>query len=227
MKKEVGYTAAEYIKNGMVVGLGTGSTTFYMVEALGKRIKEEGLSIIGVTTSNQTKIQAEELGIPLKNIDDVEKIDITIDGADEIDADFHGIKGGGGALLFEKVVATYSDEVIWIVDETKLVDTLGAFPLPVEVVPFGSGQVMRLFDKKGFHPKLRKTKEGQTFVTDGGHVIIDLHLSKIENPQKLGQWLNQVTGVVEHGLFLNVVTRVLVGTSEGVTIKEPTLGTEV
>ena len=133
MKQQVGYKAAEYVQDGMVVGLGTGSTAYYMVEALGRRVQEEGLSIIGVTTSTQTEKQAKALGIPLKDIDEVDKVDLTIDGADEIDSNFQGLKGGGGALLFEKVVATYSDEVIWIVDETKLVDTLGRFPLPVEV----------------------------------------------------------------------------------------------
>lgn len=220
MKQQVGYKAAEYVQDGMVVGLGTGSTAYYMVEALGRRVQEEGLSIIGVTTSTQTEKQAKALGIPLKDIDEVDKVDLTIDGADEIDSNFQGLKGGGGALLFEKVVATYSDEVIWIVDETKLVDRLGRFPLPVEVVSFGSGHVMRLFEKEGYHPELRKTAEGEPFVTDGGHFIIDLHLEKIDNPHELGKWLEQVTGVVEHGLFLDTVTRVLVGTAEGVQVQE-------
>lgn len=219
IKREVGYQAATYIKDGMVVGLGTGSTAYYMVEALGNRIKEEGLSVVGVTTSNRTKEQALSLGIPLKEIDDVKKVDLTIDGADEIDVNFQGIKGGGGALLFEKVVATYSDQVIWIVDDSKLVKKLGAFPLPVEVVSFGSGQLMQLFEEKGYEPKLRVTDEGNVYETDGGHFIIDLHAAPTKNLHELGRWLKQLTGVVEHGLFLDTVNVVLVGREEGVEVK--------
>ena len=137
MKELVGKKAAEYVESGMTVGLGTGSTAYYFVEEIGRRVKEEGLEIVGVTTSLATKKQAEGLGIPLKSVDEVDYIDVTIDGADEIAPDFSGIKGGGGALLFEKIVAEQSKSVIWIVDESKMVDYLGRFPLPVEVVPYG------------------------------------------------------------------------------------------
>ena len=140
MKELVGKKAAEYVESGMTVGLGTGSTAYYFVEEIGRRVKEEGLEIVGVTTSLATKKQAEALGIPLKSVDEVDYIDVTIDGADEIAPDFSGIKGGGGALLFEKIVAEQSKSVIWIVDESKMVDYLGRFPLPVEVVPYGSEQ---------------------------------------------------------------------------------------
>ena len=140
MKELVGKKAAEYVESGMTVGLGTGSTAYYFVEEIGRRVKEEGLEIVGVTTSLATKKQAEALGIPLKSVDEVDYIDVTIDGADEIAPDFSGIKGGGGALLFEKIVAEQSKSVIWIVDESKMVDYLGRFPLPVEVVPYGSLQ---------------------------------------------------------------------------------------
>lgn len=219
-KRDVGYKAAEYIEDGMVVGLGTGSTAYYMVEALGKRIKEEKLNIVGVTTSNRTREQALSLGIPLKDIDEVNKVDLTIDGADEIDGQFQGVKGGGGALLFEKVVATYSDQVIWIVDDNKLVDQLGAFPLPVEVVPFGSAQLMRLFENKGYKPELRHTEEDEVYETDGGHYIIDLHASRTEDVYELAKWLKQLTGVVEHGLFLDTVNLVLVATDAGVEVQQ-------
>ena len=141
MKELVGKKAAEYVESGMTVGLGTGSTAYYFVEEIGRRVKEEGLEIVGVTTSLATKKQAEALGIPLKSVDEVDYIDVTIDGADEIAPDFSGIKGGGGALLFEKIVAEQSKSVIWIVDESKMVDYLGRFPLPVEVVPYGSLQM--------------------------------------------------------------------------------------
>ena len=130
LKSLVGKKSVEWIKDGMTVGLGTGSTVYYMVEELGRRVKDENLKITGVTTSIRTANQAKSLGIPLKSVDTVDHIDITIDGADEISSDFQGIKGGGAALLYEKIVATNSDKVMWIVDESKMVDKLGRFPLP-------------------------------------------------------------------------------------------------
>jgi ribose 5-phosphate isomerase A len=143
LKQMVGIESAKYVKDGMTVGLGTGSTAYFMVEEIGRRIKEEGLTITGVTTSKATEKQALGLGIPLKSIDEVDYVDITIDGADEISNDFQGTKGGGAALLFEKIVATNSKENIWIVDESKMVTHLGAFPLPVEVIPYGSEQIFK------------------------------------------------------------------------------------
>ena len=216
----VGNKAAEFVRDGMVVGLGTGSTAYYMVEAVGKRVKEEGLSITGVTTSHRTADHAKELGIPLKDINDVEKIDVTIDGADEISDDYQGIKGGGGAHLFEKMVANQSDEVIWIVDDSKLVHKLGAFPLPVEVVKFGCQQVFRVFEEKGMKPSYRKDDEGAQYLTDSGNYIIDLHLDQIDQPHELAAWLDSQTGVVEHGLFLDCVTKVIVGTEDGPEVKD-------
>ena len=202
----------------MIVGLGTGSTAYYMVEEIGRRMREEGLRITGVTTSNATKEQAEKLGIPLKSIDEVPVVDLTIDGADEISADFQGIKGGGAALLFEKIVATYSKETIWIVDSSKLVHKLGKFPLPVEVIPYGSQQLLRIFDEKGFQPVLRTDENGEVLTTDSGHYIIDLHLEVIEQPESLATYLDELVGVVEHGLFLNMVSKVVVGSEKGVEI---------
>ncbi|AKZ47200.1 ribose 5-phosphate isomerase [Enterococcus durans] len=220
LKQLAGIEAAKFVKDGMIVGLGTGSTAYYMVEEIGRRMREEGLKITGVTTSNATKEQAETLGIPLKSIDEVTEVDLTIDGADEISQDFQGIKGGGAALLFEKIVATYSKQTIWIVDESKLVAKLGKFPLPVEVIPYGSQQLMRIFTKKGYNPVLRSTETGETLVTDGGHYIIDLHLDVIEDPESLATYLGQLVGVVEHGLFLNMVTKVIVGADGGVTVTD-------
>lgn len=219
LKQLVGEKAAEYVKDGMVVGLGTGSTAYYMVEALGKRVKE-GLTITGVTTSTRTKEQAEKLGIPLKTIDEVESVDLTIDGADEIDSNYQGVKGGGGALLFEKIVADYSKKVIWIVDESKMVETLGAFPLPIEVMPYGSQQLVRIFEEKGFQPTMRKNDVGGNYLTDGGHYIIDLHMTKIEDPHSLATWLDGLTGVMEHGLFLDRVNTIIVGRNTGLEIIE-------
>lgn len=219
LKQLVGEKAAEYVKDGMVVGLGTGSTAYYMVEALGKRVKE-GLDITGVTTSTRTKEQAEKLGIPLKTIDEVESVDLTIDGADEIDAKYQGVKGGGGALLFEKIVADYSKKVIWIVDESKMVETLGSFPLPIEVMPYGSQQLMHIFEEKGYQPTMRKNDVGENYLTDGGHYIIDLHMTEIEDPHSLATWLDGLTGVMEHGLFLDRVNTIIVGRSTGLEIIE-------
>ncbi|MFV0558673.1 MAG: ribose-5-phosphate isomerase RpiA [Enterococcus sp.] len=215
LKQMVGIKAAEYITDGMIVGLGTGSTAYYLVEELGRRIKEEGLQITGVTTSNATKEQAERLNIPLKTIDEVPHVDVTIDGADEISADFHGIKGGGAALLFEKIVATYSKKIIWIADESKQVEKLGAFPLPVEVIPYGSHQLLTLFEAKGYRPTLRKTQYGEYLLTDGHHYIIDLHLEQIDHPLALAKELDAITGVVEHGLFLNMVDTTIIGFESG------------
>lgn len=218
LKKLVGEKAAEFIEEGMVVGLGTGSTAYYMVEALGRRVKK-GLHITGVTTSAQTKIQAEALGIPLKSVDEVDQIDITIDGADEISSTYQGIKGGGGALLFEKIVARYSDTVIWIVDDSKLVKEIGSFPLPVEVIPYGSQQLLKLFKERGYRPAFRQTEDGERYLTDAGHYIIDLQMKKIADPHTLADWLDHQTGVVEHGLFLDCVNTVIVGSEKGVEIQ--------
>lgn len=220
LKEMVGYKAAEYVKDDMIVGLGTGSTAYYMVEALGKRVKEEGLSIIGVTTSHRTTDHAKALGIPLQDINDVKRIDITIDGADEISDDYQGIKGGGGAHLFEKMVANQSKEVIWIVDDSKRVHKLGAFPLPVEVVKFGCQQVFRLLEREGMNPRFRKDETDKLYLTDSGNYIIDLNLEQIEKPHELATWLDSLTGVVEHGLFLDCVTKVIVGTEDGPVVKE-------
>lgn len=220
LKKMVGIKAAEYIEDGMTVGLGTGSTAYYFVEELGRRVQEEKLQITGVTTSIRTKEQAEKLGIPLKSVDEVEQIDVTVDGADEISADFQGIKGGGGAHLYEKIVANNSRKIIWIVDESKIVEKLGAFPLPVEVIPYGSQQLYRHFAAKGYRPSFRCKEDGSRYRTDENNFIIDLQLDRIEDPHHLAAELNQLTGMVEHGLFLDCVSTVLIGTQNGVETKK-------
>ena len=214
LKEQVGIKAAEFVTDGMIVGLGTGSTAYYFVAELGRRIKEEGLQITAVTTSSVTYEQAEGLGIPLKAIDDVEVVDLTVDGADEVDPALNGIKGGGGALLMEKIVATNSKDCIWIVDESKQVETLGAFKLPVEVVQYGAENLFRHFEKKGYSPAYRE-KDGQRFVTDQGNFIIDLDLKVIPDAEALAEELDRTVGVVDHGLFLGMVSKVIVGTPEG------------
>lgn len=222
MKEMVGKQAATYIESGMTVGLGTGSTAYYFVEEIGRRVKEEGLDIIGVTTSKRTKEQAEKLGIPLKSVDEVDFIDVTVDGADEIAPDFSGIKGGGGALLFEKIVAEQSKRIIWIVDESKMVDYLGRFPLPVEVIPYGSEQLFKKFESKGYRPKFRVLENGERYLTDSQNYIIDLDVFPIKDPVTFGVELKALTGVVEQGLFTNMTETVLIGTPDGVKVQ--TLG---
>ena len=222
LKEMVGIKAASYVTDGMTVGLGTGSTAYYMIEELGRRVKEENLKIVGVPTSYASKKQAEALNIPVKTIDLVNYVDLTIDGADEISHDFHGIKGGGAALLFEKVVATYSKEIIWIVDESKMVDKLGKFPLPVEVIPYGQEQLFRLFQEKNYHPSFRMESEEVLKQTDSGNSIIDLHLDCIDDPIALANELDSLVGVVEHGLFLSMVNRVIIGKESGPEVLEVT-----
>ena len=215
LKKAAGVQAAQLIQDGMTAGLGTGSTVRFLVDELGRRMQEEGLKFTGVTTSRRTQEQAEGYGIKIVAVDDVDQIDITIDGADEVDKNFNGIKGGGAALLWEKIVATNSKKIIWIVDESKVVDTIGKFPLPVEVIPFGAGHVVKRFEKRGYKPVLRLDAEGKEVLTDEKNFVVDLHLDRIEHPQELAQDLITTVGVVEHGLFLNMVDTVIVGDPNG------------
>ena len=214
LKAQVGKEAVKYIQDGMIVGLGTGSTVRYMVDALGERGKNEGLKIVGVTTSNRTTKQAESLGITIKDIDDVDHIDLCIDGADEVDDDFNGIKGGGGALLWEKIVNNASTKKIWIVDQSKLVPRIGDFGVPVEVIPFGAQHVFNTFEKKGYKPVWRMDGDHK-YRTDENNFIIDIHLGQIDDPHALAEDLIHTVGVVEHGLFLNRVDDVIVGRDNG------------
>jgi len=214
-KKIVGDKAATLVKDKMTVGLGTGSTARYMIEAVARRVKEENLDLTCVATSIETQNMAAELGLNVKPLADVDMIDLTIDGADEISPAFQGIKGGGGALLYEKIVAINSKRNIWIADDSKMVETLGAFPLPVEVVTFGSEHLFKHFENKGYQPEYRLNDQGGFFKTDADNLIIDLHLEKIEDPKQLAQALIHEVGVVEHGLFIDVVDQVVVGNEAG------------
>ena len=219
LKEQVGIKAAEFVTDGMVVGLGTGSTAYYFVKEIGRRVAEQGLQIIGVTTSHATAEHAAALGIPLKNIDEVEYVDLTVDGADEVDGAFNGIKGGGAALLMEKIVAVNSKDCIWIVDESKVVETLGAFKLPVEAVQYGSENLFRLFESKGYRPSFRMS-DREKLVTDMKNYIIDLDLHRIEDSVALAEELDRTVGVVEHGLFIGLISKVIVGTPDGPQIVE-------
>ncbi|MBS5703566.1 MAG: ribose-5-phosphate isomerase RpiA [Butyricicoccus pullicaecorum] len=217
-KKIAGEKAAEYVKDGMTLGLGTGSTAFHAVNAVGELVKK-GMKLQAVPTSRATEAQARELGIPLLTIDEVDHIDLAIDGVDEIDPAFNAIKGGGGALYREKVVATLADEVVWIMDDSKLVEHIGAFHLPVEIAQYGSKQAMAKMAEYGWNPVLR-VRDGKTFVTDNGNFIADLHLGAGFDIEDVYSKLSGMLGVLEHGLFLNMCKRIIVGTDEGVQVTE-------
>ena len=211
LKKAAGDKAAEYVRDGMVVGLGTGSTAYHVVNAIGRRVKEEGLKISAIATSNATHEQALSLGIPMLGIDEITHVDLAIDGVDEISPDFLAIKGGGGALYREKVIASMADEVIWIMDDSKLVKEIGAFPLAVEAAPYGHVQLLRKLEAAGLAPVLRKGGDSSTFVTDNGNYILDLHLGAGFDAWGLQDKLAGMVGVLEHGLFLNMCDRIIVG----------------
>ncbi|HSL87369.1 MAG TPA: ribose-5-phosphate isomerase RpiA [Bacteroidales bacterium] len=209
-KERAGKKACEFVDKGMVVGLGSGSTAEYMIRHLGQREKEESLGLRCVATSKKSEKLAREYGLEVVDFKDVLSIDLTIDGADEVDDRLDGIKGGGGSLLYEKFVASVSDRVIWIVDERKLVKKLGEFPLPIEVVPFYHDKIFQQLKKEGYAPSYRK-KEDRFFVTDGGNYIIDLHLGEIDESKALHQKLKLMTGVIDTGLFLDMTDLIIVG----------------
>lgn len=213
--------AVEFVEDGMRVGLGTGSTAAWMVRCLGERIREEGLKVTGVPTSTRTAELARQVGVHVTSLDEARWLDLTIDGTDEYDADLCLIKGGGGALLQEKIVATASDQMVVIADPTKQVESLGAFPLPVEVIPFGWQTTKALveemlvsMDVLGQRSTLRMNGAAP-YMTDEGNHIIDLHLQRIGNPRQLSLVLNQVPGVVENGLFIDICDVVVIGHGDG------------
>lgn len=223
LKKAAALAALELVRPGMRLGLGTGSTAKHFVDGLGAKVAA-GLEVICVATSEATQAQALGLSIPMSTLDETPELDLTIDGADELDSALNLIKGGGAALLREKIVAAASKRMIVIADTGKQVETLGRFPLPIEVVPFGLEATRRAVAaavaSSGAHGelKLRKRPDGSTLLTDGGHYILDAHLGRIELPEVLGLALNQVPGVVEHGLFLRLATAAFLAGSDGVRV---------
>lgn len=218
--------ALDYVKEGMVVGLGTGSTSAHFVRQLGERVRQ-GLRVRGVPTSEATRNLAEQVGVPLLEISQVASIDVDVDGADEIDPAFRLIKGGGGALLREKIVAAASKRMIVIADESKWVETLGEFPLPVEVSRFGFAltaqrirDALRETECAGQEVVLRVSgKANEPVITDGGNYIIDAHAKRILDPEALTSRLQAIAGVVEHGLFVGLATTVILGKAKGVEVK--------
>jgi len=216
-KQAAGRCAADLVEDGMTVGLGTGSTVFFTLQRLAERISAEGISLRGVPTSIDTETKARELGIPLATLDEVERIALTIDGADEIDGDYQMIKGGGGALLREKVVAKISDRVVTVVGRDKLVERLGTtFLLPVEVVPFALATVARAIKRLGAEPTVRLVQPGKPFVTDNGNQILDCKFDEgIADAHTLAAQLSNEPGIVEHGLFIDLATDVVIGDDSG------------
>lgn len=216
-KKLAAEKAVEKIKDRMVVGLGTGSTASHAIRKIGERVRQ-GLSIRAVATSLASEKIAMELNIPLMPLTTMESVDIAIDGADEVDARGNLIKGGGGALLREKMVAFASRQFIVVVDHSKLRETLGDFPLPVEIVPFAPALAVKHLRTLGCEPSIRK-KEGREFVTDNGNLIIDCRFARITDPASLDTAIKKIPGVVETGLFVNtMVSEVIVGYDHGETV---------
>jgi len=221
LKRAAAERALALVEDGMRLGLGSGSTAAHFVALLGERVRA-GLSVVGVPTSEATRAQAEREGVPLATLDETPELDLTVDGADELDEGLRLIKGGGGALLREKIVAAASRRMVVIADGSKRVATLGRFPLPIEVVPFGLVATRRAVEavlrQAGIacELRLRATASGAPFVSDGGHCILDAACGRIDQPEALAAALNAVPGVVEHGLFLGLATGAVLATEKGV-----------
>ena len=226
-KRAAALKALEYVTDGMRLGIGTGSTADLFIQALGEKVAR-GLRVIGVATSRRTEMLARQYGIPLVDIDAAGVLDLTVDGADEIDPELRLIKGGGGALLREKITASTSNRVLIIADESKLVPQLGAFPLPVEISPFAWKTISRRirdnlshFDVGNVAVALRRDAKMSSFLTDGGHYILDCDLKRIGDPEGLAAFLNQVPGVMEHGLFTGMTSAAIIAGPSGVRILRP------
>jgi len=224
-KRQAAAVAVEWVKPGMKLGLGTGSTAKHFVELLAERV-HKGLNVVGVPTSEVTRALAEKLRVPLTTLDETPALDMTVDGADEIGPDLSLIKGGGGALLREKIVAAASGRMVVIADESKWVPTLGAFPLPIEVMPFGLAATKRAVEAACAAAgcpgpsAVRPGKDGHAFVTDGGHWILDARLTRIPDPVTLSAKLSQIPGVVEHGLFIGMAQAAILAGPAGARVVE-------
>lgn len=214
-KAAAGKAGAELVQEGMIVGLGTGSTAAYFIKFLGERC-QKGLNISAVSTSSASMELAMLNGIPIIDIDSIVQIDLTVDGADEVDQKKRMIKGGGGAHLREKIVASMSKEMVVIIDSTKLVTSLGKAPLPLEICPFAYPGTIHRLELKGYFGQLRRQKNGDLFITESGHYIFDIHFSELcKNPEKVDMELKNIPGVLETGFFLNIAGRVVVGYEDG------------
>jgi ribose 5-phosphate isomerase A len=219
-KEAAARASIRFIRDGNVVGLGTGSTAAYVVKLVGERVRE-GLKIKGIPTSSRTRDLAASLGIPLTTFAEFQQIDVTIDGADEFDPQLHLIKGGGGALLYEKIVASASRQLVIITDSSKQSDVLGKFPLPIEVISFALPLVKKKVEALGASVKVRQLANGSPFITDEGHHILDCDFGKIPDPPALARKLSDMPGIVEHGLFIDMASVVLMAKGNEVTELRP------
>lgn len=218
LKERVAIEAVKYIKDGMNVGLGTGSTMYYAIRYLSERVKN-GLNIKCIPTSEKTAEWARTYNIPLTNFSETHHLDVVIDGADEVDPNFHLLKGGGGALLREKIVANATDQFIVIIDESKYVNQLGKFKLPIEIVPFGYEYTIQLVESLGCKATLRQSNDA-IYVTDNQNYIIDCDFGMINNPKQLNNQLISIIGVVETGLFIDMANKILVSQSSSGLVEE-------
>jgi len=208
--------AVSFLDSGMTIGLGTGSTAYWAIEKIGLKVKEESWKIRAIATSIRSEEQARGLGIPILDFSSIKSIDVTIDGADEVDADLQLIKGGGGALLREKIVATNSKQMIVVADESKWVNVLGKFPLPVEVVHFGWERTFEKLQLLGCDAK-RRMNGTEPYLTDNGNYIVDCAFEEIKDPPGLHESVNAITGVVDNGLFIRIATKLVLGLNNGET----------
>jgi ribose 5-phosphate isomerase A len=208
--------AVSFLENGMTIGLGTGSTAYWAIEKIGEKVKKENWKIRAIATSIRSEEQARGLGIPIFDFSTIKSIDITIDGADEVDAELQLIKGGGGALLREKIVASNSKHLIVVADESKWVKTLGSFPLPVEVVHFGWQRTFEKLQLLGCEAK-RRMQENGPYLTDNGNYIVDCAFREIKDPPALHEAVNAITGVVDNGLFIRIASKLVLGLNNGET----------
>ncbi len=215
-KRMAGEKAVDYIQDGMTIGLGTGSTVYWTIKKIGELVSK-GLQIKAIPSSAETERLARQFGIPLTSFSEVDQLDLSIDGADEVDPEYNLIKGGGGALVREKFVDAFTKKFIVVIDESKLVKKLGSFPLPVEIVPFGWEMTSNQLVEFGCTPILRM-KDGEIFISDNGNYIVDCHFSSIENPSSLHVELKQLLGVIETGLFIGMANMIITGDKDGVKI---------
>lgn len=223
-KRRAAAVALAQVQSGMRLGIGTGSTAEAFIHLLSRRIREEGLRLIGVPTSERTAALCRDLGVPLTTLEEAPELDLTIDGADEIDSALRLVKGGGGALLREKIVAASSARMIVIADASKTVAALGAFPLPIEINPFGQAatvlQIRKAADGLGLKGELMvRARDGAPFVTDGGHHIVDASFGRIPDPEALSASLHAVPGVVEHGLFIGLASAAVIARGEEIEVR--------
>ncbi|HVI09112.1 MAG TPA: ribose-5-phosphate isomerase RpiA [Candidatus Binatia bacterium] len=214
-KEEAARASLQFVKDGQIVGLGTGSTAEHFIRLLGEEVKK-GLKVRGIPSSERSRAQAAGLGIPLTTLDETPQIDVAVDGADEVDTQLRLTKGGGGALLREKIVASASRQYVVIVDASKKVPVLGRFPLPVEVIKFAKTLIAKKIEALGATVELRRTKDGNVFLTDENNYILDCHFGQISDADRLARELSDMPGIVEHGLFIGMADIVLVAGDGGV-----------